>query len=256
VNSIGGSKGEVAARYRESLPDKLNELALSWEAWLAAPEGNAARDQLHLLVHRLAGAAPAYGYNDLGREAQRIDGMLQSWMSEVPQLRVSLPELCRQLAAPMEALLRTLGRAAREVTANMPEGEGAPPRERVLFVLFLEDDKEQAHIWRDALTREGLRVRIADSLPAFEAEIILETPDVLLIDFWLDGHTAGDVARELSGMPEFCDIPKVCLTADDGMLPRQVAMDAGFTAVLRKTVTPADLARVLRQSVATRPAPR
>jgi CheY-like chemotaxis protein len=40
------------------------------------------------------------------------------------------------------------------------------------------------------------------------------------------------------------------------MLPRQVAMDAGFTAVLRKTVTPADLARVLRQSVATRPAPR
>src|SRR5436190_7031962 len=249
------SRGELGARYAESLPDKLNELALAWEAWLASPEQDAAREQVHFRVHKLAGSAPAYGYNDLGREAQRLDSLMQNWVGEVPQLRTSMPELCRQVSLPMESLLRTLGRAAREAQAHSG-GESGGTRERMLFVLFLEDDREQALFWPEALTGQGVRVRVADSLPAFEAELVLETPDVLLVDFWLDGHTAGDVARELNGMPEFCDLPKVCLTADDGMLPRQVAMDACFSAVLRKSVSPDDLARVLRQAVLSGSKPR
>ena len=255
MSGAGSSRGELGARYAESLPDKLNELALAWEAWLAAPEQDSAREQVHFRVHKLAGSAPAYGYNDLGREAQRLDALMQNWTGEVPQLRIPLPDLCRQVSLPMESLLRTLGRAAREA-ATASQGEGGGRAERMLFVLFLEDDKEQAAIWREALTQQGLRVRIADSLPAFEAELVLETPDVLLVDFWLDGHTAGDVAKELNNMPEFCDLPKVCLTADDGMLPRQVAMDAGFSAVLRKSVSPEDLARVLRQAVSSGQRPR
>src|SRR6185436_1781217 len=182
----GSSRGELGARYAESLPEKLNELALAWEAWLADPELDSAREQVHLRVHKLAGSAPAYGYHDLGREAQRLDSLMQDWTGEVPQLRSPPSELCRRVSLPMEALLRTLGRAAREA-ATLGGGEAGARAERMLFVLFLEDDREQAAIWRAALTAQGLRVRVADSLPAFEAELVLETPDVLLVDFWLDG---------------------------------------------------------------------
>src|SRR5262245_51624879 len=103
-----GSRSELLQRYRASLGDKVGELALAWEAWIAAPDQREAMDKVHVLVHRLAGSAPAYGFDDLGREAQRMDGFVQSWVSEVEQLRMPLPALCQRVAAPMEALLRTL----------------------------------------------------------------------------------------------------------------------------------------------------
>jgi len=246
------AKAELLARYRQSLPEKLKDLALAWEAWLADPDQGLARERFHTLVHKLAGSAPAYGYEDLGREARRIDSALQSWVGDAPEARTPLPDLVRRIAVAAESLLRTLGRAAREIAAADPDAASSPPGEHAVYVLFLEDDREQGRYWRDALMREGLRVRLVDSLPGLEADLVLETPDILLIDFWLDGHTAGDVARELGSMPEFSALPKICLTVDDGTLPRQVAMDSGFAAVVRKTIQPSDLAQLLRQTALRR----
>lgn len=240
----------LVARFRATLPDKLRELALAWERWLAAPEAASAKEALQLLVHRLAGSAPAYGFSDLGRHAFRVDERLGEWDAEIAPLRIPLDQLCRELGGSVEMLLRALGRASRD-----GGGEARAPRARdergaPLYVVLVEDDPQQAEQWREALSAHGLRVRAVLDPQAMIAEMVLERPDILVIDYWLAGITGTEVSRSLLDTPEFASVPRVCLTVDAGPLPRQVAMDAGFAAVLRKTVSPADLADVLRQVVA------
>lgn len=242
---------ELGRRYRAGLAEKLSELALAWERWLAAPDDLAAKQSFQVLVHRLAGSAPAYGFTDVGRCAQRLDERLVGWDGDVRALRPPLNVLCHELAAPAEALMRTLGRAAREPVPVANAGGAGPAAGRPLYVLLVDDETEQAAIWREALSAHGLRVRAVATRAALEAELVVECPDVLLIDYWLESETAVDLVRWLRNMPEFVDVPRVCLTADEGPLPRQTAMDAGFSAVLRKTVDPQDLADVLRQLVMT-----
>lgn len=232
-------------RYRMSLGDKQSELALSWERWLGTPDSPKAKSDFHERVHKLAGSAQAYGYVDLGREAVRVDELLSRWDSEVTSLRAPLKELLGDIAARVEALLHVLSRASREAVPAMERGAGKPVTASSIFVLLVEDDPQQALYWREALTAEGLRVRSVDNTDAMDAQLVIEPPDVLLVDFWLPGQTGADLARHLRSTGDFARIPRVCLTADQGQLPRQVAMDSGFAAVLRKTVSPADLAQVL-----------
>lgn len=239
-----------ASHYRATLGERLSELALAWEEWLAGPDEERHKNHFHQLVHRLAGSASAYGFDDVGREAQHVDSLINAWDGDVPTLRVPLGDFCRELGAPAETLLRALGRAARDAqrpgTAN-----GAPRRdERVIFVLFLEDEADRAQLWREALAREGLRVRVIESAQALEAELVMERPDVILLDDCYQAAGIAEVARSLRDTPEFAQIPKVCLIDDPAAMPRQTAMDAGFTAVIRSSVAPRDLAQVLRQAVA------
>ena len=241
---------EHAAHYRASLTERLSELALAWEEWLAGPDEEPRKKHYHQLVHRLAGAASAYGFDDVGREAQHVDSLIHAWDADVPTLRVPLGDFCRELGAAAETLLRALGRAARDAQRGPAANGAARGEERVIFVLFLEDDADRAQSWREALTRESLRVRAIDSAQALEAELVMEQPDVILLDYRYAGAPIADVARSLRDTPEFAHIPKVCLIGDPAEMPRQTAMDAGFAAVLRDSVSARDLAQVLRQAVA------
>lgn len=240
----------LVARFRTALPDKLRELALAWERWLSAADSAAAKEALQLLVHRLAGSAPAYGFSDLGRHALRVDERLGEWDAETPTLRIPLQDLCHELGGAVEMLLRALGRASRDHAGEPGAARGSAEHGAPLYVVLVEDDPAQAEQWREALAVQGLRVRAVADPQAMLAEMVLERPDIVVIDFWLDGITGTEVSRSLLDTPEFAAVPRVCLTVDAGPLPRQVAMDAGFAAVLRKTVGPADLADVLRQVVA------
>jgi CheY-like chemotaxis protein len=241
--------GELAARYRASLADKLTELSLAWERWLAHPDHDEAKTQYEQLVHRLAGSAPLHGLVDLGRHAAIVDERFAAWNAETPVLREELTELCRQVSVPTENLLRTLVRAARDTGGDESEVPAHRPAPS-LYVVLVEDDLDQADYWRDALAACALRVRSVPDWPALQAELVMQQPDALVIDYWLRSETAAEVARELADVPEFARIPKVCLTVDSGPVPRQIAMTAGFAAVVRKSVAPADLADLLRQIVA------
>ena len=241
--------GDLAARYRASLADKLTELSLAWERWLARPGAAEAKEQYEALVHKLAGSAPLHGYEDLGRQAGKVDELFAAWHAETPVLRDELPTLCRLVSVPTENLLRALVRAARGAVAEAVDARtSAAPTS--LHVVLVEDDAEQADYWRDALAVSGLRVRSVVDWPALQAELVLQQPDALVIDYWLHQETAPELARQLADVPEFARIPKVCLTVDGGPVPRQIAMTAGFAAVVRKSVAPADLADLLRQIVA------
>ena len=239
------------AKYRDSLSTKLSELAGAWEQWLAAPGDAAAKTRFQFLAHKLAGSAPLYGFNELGEHARHTDQMLAQWESETASLRVPLEELLQRTATSAEALLRVLGRESRAPASDPATRAHDQPRDepRVLDVLMVEDDGDQAEIWRESLAQYSMKVRTVSTREALEAEVALKAPDVMVFDYWLEPYTGPQLVRMLRDLPEIAQIPKLCLTGDTGPVPRQAAMDAGFAAVVRKTVDPPDLADVLRQLV-------
>jgi len=243
---------ERAARFRALLRDRIAEIEGTWRDWHAVPNELATMRQLRALVHRLAGSATANHIEEIGRPAQAIDVLLAGWDDEEAALRPAPADLVVRARPLVSSLLAAMAHTATHFTARSidppPGVESAIAGS--LHVLLLEDDPEQRAIWSEALARQGMRVRVANDEAELEAALALERPDVLLIDFWLGARTAAEVGLGLAASHEHSSIPRVCLTIDSGVEPRQAAMAAGYAAVLRKSVDPADLARVLRQAVA------
>ena len=100
----------LRARYAQSLASKRAALGEAWRACVATPEPSSL-DKLQLLVHRLSGSAPAYGYKTLGRHASAIDRELMDW-SAASMDRESAADLTQRLSAAMQALIDELARHA------------------------------------------------------------------------------------------------------------------------------------------------
>ena len=91
-------------------------LAEAWRAFTdAADEANI--DDLHQRVHRLAGSAPTYGYELLGRLAHAVDSQLAEWKRLPSATREGSAALAQRLATPMQALLDCLARHAADPVA-------------------------------------------------------------------------------------------------------------------------------------------
>jgi two-component system cell cycle response regulator DivK len=236
----------LAVRYRASLADKARDLAVAWDRWLADPDDAAARDAVRLIAHRLAGSAEAYGYSDLGRHALAVDEPLTDWASVPTEARAPARVLRDSVTARVGALQRALARAARDDDAGdrhaVTTASAAGP-----LVLYVDDDHDQCGWWRDVLSAEGLRVRTIDDPLRLREAIVVERPDVLLVDYWLGDVASSDLVAALRASPSFATLPIVCFTVDDGVGARNAAMAAGFNAVVRKSVLPRDLARLLRE---------
>ena len=104
---------ELRASYAQSLASKYSTLESAWHEFAAAPGAPALRD-LHVLVHRLVGSAPAYGYAQIGDLARVADTQIAEWDELRNSSRESLDTLARSLARTMRTLLDALSHAASE----------------------------------------------------------------------------------------------------------------------------------------------
>lgn len=101
----------LRTRYVQSLDSKHAALHEAWRVCLAMPDPSNLR-KLQVLVHRLSGSAPAYGYAALGKRASAIDGELMDWCDAASTARDSATDLAMRLAAPMQSLIDELARHA------------------------------------------------------------------------------------------------------------------------------------------------
>lgn len=98
---------ELRRRYAQSLPAKAAELTVAWQGFRADPAAGLA--ELHQIVHRLAGSASAYGFDELGAIAQRADGIFSEWLGLPPSLRASAETLAERLEPRVAELTAALG---------------------------------------------------------------------------------------------------------------------------------------------------
>lgn len=93
------SLDQLRREYVASLPGKRAVLQGAWRAWCHAPSSASARENFKLRVHRLAGSAGSYGFEDLGRAALELDRLLveSDAATPSPAIRASWQALADEL---------------------------------------------------------------------------------------------------------------------------------------------------------------
>ncbi len=104
----------LQARYRASLADKHADIEQAWQALSADCGDTVSQAALLGILHRLAGSAESYGFDELGRIAAQLDRQLEPIRgnADPAQRTAALCALHDALARPMRELLAELRRGA------------------------------------------------------------------------------------------------------------------------------------------------
>ena len=102
------------ARYQSSLPSKRSDLELAWRSLGADSSNPAHLESLTRLVHRLAGSAPSYGFQEIGEIAGKADDLLgrSRQLNENESCVAARSELLAQLTPLITLLLQALEQAS------------------------------------------------------------------------------------------------------------------------------------------------
>ena len=117
-------------------------------------------------------------------------------------------------------------------------------------ILVVEDERDIAALVAYHLTREGYRVRTADSgAEAIEA-ISHERPDLVILDLMLPGFSGYDILAELRRRAATADVPVIVLTARRDEEDRIKGLELGADDYVTKPFSPKEL--VLRVAAVLR----
>lgn len=235
-------------RYVDSFVRKRDEIEQAWKRMLLMPDEEAARADLQRLVHRLSGSAPAYGFETLGASARAVDERLADWLRTPAHRREPAITLASDLQAPIQNLLAAFAAQTPAKTPPAASDADATP----LRVILVEDDGEQAAQLIAALQRHGLDVRHAADSATLWQMLVTWPCQAIVLDYWLHGETAAEIAGMLQRESSFARIARVCLTADIGLPLQQAALSAGCDAFVLKHAPIEHLAAAIRAHVAAR----
>jgi len=235
---------DLHTRYATSLARKFEVLDTAWRVFAASPHDDAKRRELETHVHRLAGSALAYGYERLGERARAADQLMHGWDESPPEARDAPATFALRLAAPLRQLLDELGHANAEVVARQASHREA------LRVLLVEDDPVQAMLTGAQLEARGCTVHIENSTDVLWQSLTRWPCHAVVLDYWLRGETATEVAAMLRREPQFARIALVCFSAERDEQVLRAALDAGCDAALGKAEGPERLLALVRACVA------
>jgi two-component system phosphate regulon response regulator PhoB len=118
-------------------------------------------------------------------------------------------------------------------------------------ILLVEDDRPLAELLSFHLTRAGYQVlQTGDGHDALEMARA-EKPDLVLLDWMIEGMQGIEVCRLLRGKPNTADVPVIMLTARGEEADRLRGLDTGADDYVTKPFSPKELvarvAAVLRR---------
>ena len=121
-------------------------------------------------------------------------------------------------------------------------------------ILIIEDNATAASIFRATLSRAGFTVATAkDGESGLEA-IERARPDLVVLDLMLPGIGGLETLRRIRANPALADVPVIVASNAYTTDRLDDIWNAGATQVLAKVnMTPKELARVVTESLATRP---
>ncbi len=116
-----------------------------------------------------------------------------------------------------------------------------------LRVLVVDDDEDGREMIGAVLETCGVRVTLADGVPAALAAFDRERPDVLLSDIGMPGEDGYSLIAKIRARPTSAGgmTPAASLTAYAGVEDRKRALHAGFNMHVPKPVDPAELVVVI-----------
>lgn len=207
-------------RYAASLTRKRQDLDAAWQRLQADPHDLRACAELNDQVHRLAGSAPAYGYEAIGVLARDVDRLLSAWREPAARRADDGAMPVATIASPVRSLL-----------AALHEADFGTPRLRIVLV---DDDPLFARLCADELEAEGCGVRVQADAHDLSQVLAAEPCHAVVLDYWLRGETAAEIAAALRRDGRFATLALVCCTAEADERVVRSALEAGCDAALRK----------------------
>jgi two-component system, OmpR family, phosphate regulon response regulator PhoB len=116
--------------------------------------------------------------------------------------------------------------------------------------MVVEDERDIAALISYHLTREGYRVRTAETGQEALQGILAERPDIVILDLMLPGLSGYEVLSQMRARPESAELPVVVLTARRDEADRVKGLELGADDYVTKPFSPREL--VLRVSAVLR----
>ena len=199
-------------QYLAKLPDRLTELQVLWDRWLASGGSDAqARESLHQCVHKLTGAAGTFGLPEVSVAARALEqrvvethradgGGRVSPPAQMAQAHRDLQAIGRAACAPLlsgehaDARQHDSDSPGVAAAGQRPAGAGRTAPWRVLLV---DDDALLLEAHATLLREAGMAVMTLDQPDRTLAAVRSFEPDVLLLDVYMPGISGPELAATL-----------------------------------------------------------
>ena len=112
-------------------------------------------------------------------------------------------------------------------------------------ILIAEDDQAIREIIKSILENEGYIVLLPQSEHAIHKAARDESPVLILLDIWLDGHDGGKIAKDLKEKQETKNIPIIMMSANNET--EKITKAAGANDFLLKPFNIDDLLSLVRK---------
>ncbi len=112
-------------------------------------------------------------------------------------------------------------------------------------ITYVDDDLELTRLVRAALEEEGYEVTVANDGEQGLETILVEQPDLVLLDVMMPGLTGWEIAKYLRSKPDFNDTPIVMLTGIGERMNEMTAPLYGASAHVDKPFEMEELLEVL-----------
>ena len=119
-------------------------------------------------------------------------------------------------------------------------------------ILYVEDNPENRMLIRRILQAEGFHMIEASSAKQALESVLLERPDLILMDINLpemDGYT---LTARLKAMPELSNVPIIALTANVMRGDRERTLEAGCDGYIQKPIDVDLIPQQINQFLANR----
>src|SRR4051812_28138319 len=127
---------------------------------------------------------------------------------------------------------------------------GAATKQTPVKVLVVEDERDIAALVTYHLTKEGYRVRTAETGQEALDGILAERPDLVILDLMLPGLSGYEILAEMRARRDSAELPVVVLTARRDEADRVKGLELGADDYVTKPFSPREL--VLRVSAVLR----
>jgi len=114
-------------------------------------------------------------------------------------------------------------------------------------IVYVDDDLELVRLVESALVEEGWDVITAHDGEAGLETILVEQPDLVILDVMMPGLTGWEISKYLRTKQDFSDMPILILTGIGERMNALTAPLYGATAHLDKPFDLEDLLEVVRQ---------
>ncbi len=225
--------------YAKQLPDKLADVARQWRALQDQPWDPGRARNLHRHVHTLAGSAPTFGFDDVGRQARHAEHLLKTWNNaqhlpgedEIAELAGHIRTLCNSLDS----------QPTPPAVPSPPEAVSAEAPERRLIFL-IDNDETMTDRLPPLLSHFDYQVRVFCDASGIDEAFAEERPAALIVNPGLDDTQQGGTALVRGLKARYGqDLPVIFVTTLNDFDARLQAVRSGGDAYFVKPIDIAPL---------------